>query len=60
LNIEQAWGELDAQRYDARFKPMWRFYLAASMASFRCRNSQLWQLVLSPNGAPGGYRAALA
>jgi cyclopropane-fatty-acyl-phospholipid synthase len=25
------------------------------MASFRCRHAQLWQLVLSPEGVPGGY-----
>ena len=31
--------------------------LAASMATFRSRRSQLWQLVLSPNGVPGGYVA---
>jgi cyclopropane-fatty-acyl-phospholipid synthase len=36
---------------------MWRFYLAASMASFRARRSQLWQIVLSPQGVPGGYSA---
>jgi cyclopropane-fatty-acyl-phospholipid synthase len=27
------------------------------MASFRARRIQLWQLVLSPNGVPGGYVA---
>jgi len=57
-NIESAWASLDPQRYDERFKRMWRFYLAASMASFRCRHAQLWQLVLSPDGVPGGYTAA--
>ena len=36
---------------------MWRFYLAASMAVFRTRRAQLWQLVLSPRGVPGGYIA---
>ncbi|MNV65166.1 Cyclopropane-fatty-acyl-phospholipid synthase [compost metagenome] len=56
-NIEAAWPRLDVQRYDERFRRMWRFYLAGSMASFRCRHAQLWQLVLSPNGVPGGYVA---
>jgi len=56
-NVEAAWGRLDPDRYDERFRRMWRFYLAASMASFRCRHAQLWQLVLSPEGVPGGYRA---
>ena len=55
-NIEAAWDKLPS-RYDERFRRMWRFYLAASMASFRARRSQLWQLVLSPHGVPGGYIA---
>ncbi|MDG2526267.1 cyclopropane fatty acyl phospholipid synthase [Stenotrophomonas sp. HITSZ_GD] len=56
-NVEAAWPRLDGTRYDERFRRMWRFYLAGSMASFRCRHAQLWQLVLSPEGVPGGYRA---
>lgn len=55
-NIERAWHDLPA-RYDRRFRRMWRFYLAGSMASFRARRIQLWQLVLSPGGVPGGYVA---
>jgi cyclopropane-fatty-acyl-phospholipid synthase len=27
------------------------------MAAFRARKIQLWQLVLSPRGIPGGYLA---
>ena len=55
-NIERTWPSLPA-RYDERFRRMWRFYLAASMAVFRTRQAQLWQLVLSPEGVPGGYAA---
>jgi cyclopropane-fatty-acyl-phospholipid synthase len=55
-NIEAAWHRLPA-RYDTCFRRMWRFYLAASMAAFRERQCQLWQLVLSPQGRPGGYIA---
>ncbi|WP_396615092.1 cyclopropane fatty acyl phospholipid synthase [Lysobacter soli] len=55
-NVERAWPQLD-DRYDERFRRMWRFYLSASMATFRSRHSQLWQLVLSPKGVPGGYVA---
>jgi cyclopropane-fatty-acyl-phospholipid synthase len=54
-NIEAAWPRLEG--YDERFRRMWRYYLAASMAAFRSRRAQLWQLVLSPRGVPGGYRA---
>lgn len=53
-NVEAAWDVLDP-RYDERFRRMWRFYLAGSMSTFRTRHSQLWQLVLSPRGVPGGY-----
>ena len=55
-NIEAAWEQLPA-RYDERFRRMWRFYLAGSMASFRARRINLWQIVLSPEGVPGGYIA---
>ena len=55
-NIEAAWPRLPS-RYDERFRRMWRYYLAGSMASFRARLIQLWQVVLSPHGVPGGYVA---
>ncbi|MBS0485886.1 MAG: cyclopropane fatty acyl phospholipid synthase [Proteobacteria bacterium] len=55
-NFDAAWPQLKA-RYDERFRRMWRFYLSASAAVFRARRDQLWQLVLSPHGIPGGYRA---
>lgn len=54
-NVERAWSRLEG--YDERFRRMWRFYLASSMALFRSRRGQLWQLVLSPGGVPGGYVA---
>lgn len=54
-NIERAWDRLPG--YDERFRRMWRYYLASSMALFRSRRAQLWQLLLSPGGVPGGYRA---
>jgi cyclopropane-fatty-acyl-phospholipid synthase len=56
-NIERAWPSL-GERYDERFQRMWRYYLAASIALFRERQGQLWQLVLSPEGVEGGYVAA--
>jgi cyclopropane-fatty-acyl-phospholipid synthase len=54
-NVERAWPS--DPRYDERFRRMWRFYLAASMATFRTRNSQLWQVMLSNGGVKGGYLA---
>ncbi len=55
-NVERAWPAL-GERYDERFRRMWRYYLSTSMASFRARRSQLWQIVLSPRGLRGGYVA---
>jgi cyclopropane-fatty-acyl-phospholipid synthase len=55
-NFDAAWPQL-SERYGGRFRRMWRFYLSASAAVFRARRNQLWQLVLSPRGVPGGYRA---
>jgi cyclopropane-fatty-acyl-phospholipid synthase len=55
-NFERAWPAL-REKYGERFQRMWRFYLSASAASFRCRRNQLWQIVLSPEGVAGGYRA---
>jgi cyclopropane-fatty-acyl-phospholipid synthase len=34
---------------------MWTYYLLSSAGSFRARNLQVWQLVLSKTGVPGGY-----
>ena len=45
------------QKLGGTFMRMWRFYLSASAAAFRARKNQLWQIVLSPNGLPGGYDA---
>ncbi|HET6603037.1 MAG TPA: cyclopropane fatty acyl phospholipid synthase [Xanthomonadaceae bacterium] len=55
-NIESSWERLPSH-YDGRFRRMWRFYLCAAAAGFRTRRNQLWQLVLSPHGVPGGYVA---
>ena len=55
-NFESHWAEI-APRYGERFRRMWHFWLMASAANFRARKTQLWQIVLSPKGVPGGYRA---
>jgi cyclopropane-fatty-acyl-phospholipid synthase len=53
--FDQHWSELESH-YGVRFKRMWNFWLLASAAYFRARRDQLWQVVLSPHGVPGGYR----
>lgn len=54
-NFDAAWPRL-AGHYDERFRRMWHFYLGCSAGVFRSRRDQLWQLTLSPQGVPGGYR----
>lgn len=57
-NFSTNWPILHASgRYDDRFYRMWQFYLLACAGSFRARKNQLWQIVLSPHGVPGGYRS---
>ncbi len=53
-NFETHWPEL-AAAYGERFHRMWRYYLLASAAGFRSRHINLWQVILSPRGVPGGY-----
>ncbi|MGD9841353.1 MAG: cyclopropane fatty acyl phospholipid synthase [Steroidobacteraceae bacterium] len=53
--FNQHWPELEAH-YGERFRRMWDFWLLASAAYFRARRDQLWQVVLSPHGIPGGYQ----
>ena len=56
-NFENTWSEV-AAKYGERFRRMWRYWLLSSAAAFRSRRMQLWQIVLSPSGVPGGYREA--
>jgi len=55
-NFERGWPRL-REKYDDRFYRMWRFYLSAAAATFRCRRNQLWQIVFSTDGQPHGYGA---
>jgi cyclopropane-fatty-acyl-phospholipid synthase len=54
-NFEAGWEQLRTD-YDERFFRLWKYYLLMCAGSFRARNNELWQLVLSPEGIRGGYR----
>ncbi len=57
-NFEAAWPRLKGNYgHSERFYRMWRYYLLSFAATFRARNIQLWQIVLSKHGLPGGYRS---
>ncbi|MDO8567061.1 MAG: cyclopropane fatty acyl phospholipid synthase [bacterium] len=53
-NFDSAWPSL-REKYGDRFYRMWKYYLLACAGSFRARTIQLWQIVLSKGGVPGGY-----
>ncbi|HAR62166.1 MAG: cyclopropane fatty acyl phospholipid synthase [Candidatus Margulisiibacteriota bacterium] len=53
-NFENNWDKI-RNNYDNTFYRMWKFYLSSCAAMFRARNLQLWQIVLSKKGVPGGY-----
>lgn len=53
-NFTANWEKL-RPRYGDRFFRMWKYYLLASAGSFKARKNQLWQIVLSKRGVPGGY-----
>lgn len=53
-NFNMHWNELQ-NRYDKKFYRMWNYYLLSCAGAFRARKIQLWQIVLSKGGVPGGY-----
>jgi cyclopropane-fatty-acyl-phospholipid synthase len=53
-NFEKAWPRLKGD-YSERFRRMWRYYLLSCAGMFRARKGQLWQIVFSKNGVPGGW-----
>ncbi|MBI2427056.1 MAG: cyclopropane fatty acyl phospholipid synthase [Candidatus Kerfeldbacteria bacterium] len=55
-NVVSRWDTLRA-RYDERFFRMWTYYLLSCAGTFRSRQNQLWQIVLSKNGVAGGYES---
>jgi cyclopropane-fatty-acyl-phospholipid synthase len=56
-NFNDSWNKIKAN-YDERFYKMWKYFLLSSAGAFRARTkNQLWQIVLSKNGVPGGYVA---
>ncbi len=53
-NFQRGWPALK-EKYGERFYRMWMHYLHSCAAAFRARDYQLFQLVLSKDGVPGGY-----
>jgi cyclopropane-fatty-acyl-phospholipid synthase len=53
-NFDSGWDRLKA-KYGERFYRLWKYYLLYCAGSFRARHVQLWQIVFSKRGVPGGY-----
>lgn len=53
-NFQRCWDGLK-DHYPDPFYRMWTYYLNACAGGFRARSLQLWQVVLSKEGVPGGY-----
>ena len=55
-NFQANWETIKPD-YDDQFYRVWTYYLLSCAGSFRARKNQLWQIVFSPRGVPGGYRS---
>jgi len=56
-NFNKNWDQIK-NKYSERFFRMWKYFLLSAAGSFRSgRYNQLWQIVLSKNGIPGGYQS---
>jgi len=54
INFDRNWADLKGD-YDEEFYRLWKYYLLKCAGGFRSRKYQLWQLVFSKHGVPGGY-----
>ncbi len=54
-NFTKGWPKLK-DKYSERFYRMWCYYLLSCAGGFRSRKLQLWQIVLTKNGVPGGFK----
>ena len=55
-NFDRHW-HLYREKYGERFYRMWKYYLLSLAGAFRARRIQLWQVVMSKDGVPGGYES---
>jgi cyclopropane-fatty-acyl-phospholipid synthase len=55
--FKAAWPQLSGN-YSPRFYRMFTYYLHACAGAFRARDIQLWQVLFSNQGVPGGIRVA--
>ena len=56
VNFQTSWPSL-VEKYGEPFRRMWLYYLNGCEALFAARMVQLYQIVYSKGGMPGGYEA---
>ncbi len=54
-NFDENWDAL-RDSYGDQFYRMWKYYLLICAGWYRSRVLQLWQVVLTKDGVPGGYQ----
>ncbi len=54
-NFDAAWPKLHT-KHSGRFYRLWKYYLHSCAGAFRCRDLQLWELVISNGIREGGYQ----
>ena len=54
-NVRGAWPRF-ADRFDERFRRMWRFYLLSCAGAFRARSMQVFQILFAKGGMIGDER----
>jgi len=57
-NFNTHWPQLKHNR-DEQFLRMWNYYLLSCAGAFRARKLQLWQIVLTKSGLPGGFHSRM-
>jgi cyclopropane-fatty-acyl-phospholipid synthase len=55
-NFDTAWPQLRPAYGDAFYR-MWKYYLQSCGGSFRARRNNVWQIVFTKRGVPGGYQS---
>ena len=55
-NFKSNWDKIKSNHYDDRFYRMWKYFLLTCSGAFRARRDQVWQIVFSREGIPGGYQ----
>ena len=57
-NFEKNWDRIKKnKKYDEKFYQVWKYYLLSCAGACRSRYLQLWQIVFSKKGLPGGYES---